>query len=560
MSTAGAADGPAPGQAPGATTAVLVCSDVVERRGSRLSLDGIAAALRRDMPGARVYMLRDLCSRSSDLDAVVQELGARRVVVGCCEAATRRQRLLGALRSGSAHPAGVQVVDLMPGRRASPEDIAEQSVARLRAALARVSCADLDAPVREGAPALGSVLVSRRDLFGLRYLARRPVAAWAMERCGGQGPSRPCVAACPHGALCLDGSAILVDPAACTGCGTCVRVCGSGAMALSGASVGELEAAALVVLDEARRLRLGVAVACSAAGAELAVGGEWLPLEVPSLEMVTAGWVLELVAAGVSVTLIACEDGACASRGRDLMGFCGTLLGEAAPQQRSLLVRPGARPAGPAPGGDGEGGPGVVELREPRATVAALTALAPGGGGAWRLESPLAPLGEVSVDRARCSGCGCCATACPTGALGANPGEDGALSLTFAASQCHGCGACVGSCPEGAVSLRRAVSSSSLVAGLRVLVEVAGPGCCAVCGKPLAGRLVAQAVAARLATSHPEIAGRLKAADRCADCLLTARGLGLSFGWPLAPGAVRRTIAATYEPGEGLTPAKEEGP
>jgi ferredoxin len=501
---------------------VLVCSDVVERHGGQLCLDGIAAALRRDVPGARVYMLRDLCSRSSGLNAAVQELGARRVVIGCCGAATRRQRVLGALRSGSAHPAGVQVVDLMPGRRAGAEDIAEQSVARLRAALARVSCADLDAPVSDCAPALGSVLVSRRDLFGLRYLARRPVAAWAAERCAGQGPSRPCVAACPHGALSVAGTAISVDPAACTGCGACVRVCRPGAMALSGASVGELEAAALVIVQEARRLGLGVAIACSAAGAELAVGGEWLPLEVPSLEMVTAGWVLKLVAAGVSVTLIACEDGACAGRGRDLMGFCGNLLDEAAPQERSLLVRPCARPPNPAPAVDGEDSPGVVELREPRATVAALTALMPEGNATWRLESPLAPLGEVTVDPTCCSGCRCCAKACPTGALGANQAEDGALALTFAMSQCHGCGACVGSCPEGAVSLRRAVSSSSLVAERRVLAEVAGGGCCAVCGKPLAGGLVAQAVAAHLATSHPQIAGRLKAADRCADCLLRA--------------------------------------
>jgi ferredoxin len=292
----------------------------------------------------------------------------------------------------------------------------------------------------------------------------------------------------------------------------------------------ELEAAADTLVDDARRLGLGVAIVCSAAITEMPVGGPWLVLEVPSLEMVTAGWVLQVVAAGDRVTLVGCGEKACAGRGREMSLLSAEVVDQVAPGRRHLVVGPGDRlpaclGAAGAPGGaprDQSGPP--VRLHEPEATVQAISRLSDGPGSPWRLESPVAPLGEIAVDAARCSACACCVPACPTGAISAPsaPGG-GAFVLTFDPSACPACGACVPSCPERAVSLRRAVSSATLASGRRTLVELARADRCPSCGKPRPGRHAAHVVAAKLAGSHPEIASRLQGEDRCADCLLTVR-------------------------------------
>jgi len=277
---------------------VLLCSDVVERRKSPLAPEEVGVALRRHCSGVSVVVVPSLCSWSSDLLATLQSLRARRVVVGCSQGNAKRQKILGVVRNCGVHPAGAQVVDLAPGPGAGPRRLAEQSMARLRSALARVSCADLGAPVNESTVPLSSVRVSRRGLLSLGYVVARPVAGWAAELCAGRGPARPCTQACPHGALSLTGGRISVDGGVCTGCGACVSACRSGAMSLSGTSIGALEASAGALVEDARRLGLGVAIVCSKASATVELGGDWLELEVPSLSMVSTGWALQVVAAG----------------------------------------------------------------------------------------------------------------------------------------------------------------------------------------------------------------------------------------------------------------------
>jgi ferredoxin len=137
-----------------------------------------------------------------------------------------------------------------------------------------------------------------------------------------------------------------------------------------------------------------------------------------------------------------------------------------------------------------------------------------------RIESPAPPLGEISVAAERCSACACCALACPTGALAAKYSAEPTLMLAFDAAACFACGACVTACPEGAVSLERVADRASLPAGRRQVAQVAVGNRCRSCGRPLAGGLVAHVVGQRLAASHPEIAARLRQADRCTDCLL----------------------------------------
>ena len=515
-----------------AAGAVLVCSDVFDHQPVELSAEMICAALRHHSPEVRVFVVPELCSPLSGLPATVRALGAGRVGVGCRRGHARRQKILGSLRDAGVNPAAAQVVDLMPGALARPQDVAEQSVARLRAALARVSGADVSASVRDAGAVLGPGRVSRRDLFGLGHLGhlgRRPVAAWTADLCQGRGSSRLCAQSCPSQALSAAGPGVSVDAASCRGCGACVAACRSGAMSLSGASMAELEAAAGALVEDAVRLGLGVAIVCSSAVAKVALGGPWLALEVPSLEMVTTGWLLEIVAAGAMVTVRSCGEGACRRRGAELARLSGDVVGKVAPGRRGLVVVPGE---GPSPR-DGAGTPlevgrrrghGLaVELHEPGATVRAMSALAE-HTGPWQLVSSVAPLGDVVIDVARCSACRACLTACPTGAISA-PGrqEDGAMVLNFDASACPACGACASSCPEGALSLHRAIGSSCLPGGRRTVAQVAGGKRCASCGEPVGAGLVANAVAAKLAASHPVIASRLLSGeDLCPDCRLGA--------------------------------------
>ena len=537
-----------------ATVVVALCSDTLGRPDLALDLGAVSAALCGQDTAARVVAVKDLCARFSDLAEVVRLGPAVRVVVGCSRARERGQRIRNVLRGAGMHPSGVRVVDLSPAPRAEPARAGEQGVARLRAAIARVSAARTAAPVEERAESLANAAVSRRDLFRLTGPPPHPVAIWSADCCDGRGPARPCTEVCPHGALAVVASRVGVDAARCTGCGACVRACRSGAMTLNGASMEELEAEANCLSQDARKLGLGIAVVCAEAEVGSYAGGSWLPLEVPSLEMVTVGWVLQVLAAGVPVAIAGCEKRACAARAVATSQFASALLGKVAPELAHLVSGPESlRRTSRREGRTLPLYPSTVprppshflqiRLSEPEATVLAVRQLTSdrpldrqldgAGAKSWRLESPVAPLGDVEVDIGRCSGCQCCTEACPSSALSVGGGGATARGLIFDPSACSGCAACAKGCPERAISVARAVSSAVLTGRKRVIARISGPAparmpaaeLCRLCGGPLPSSSVTGAVADRLAVSHPEVASRLRARDRCEHCLTAAGSL-----------------------------------
>lgn len=527
---------------------VLLCTDVSEIGPGRVAASEIAADVQARAPGLRLAIVPNLCAGPAALPAALRAVGARRVVAGCRRAVTRREEIIGRLlQAGIRHP-GIGIVDLMPGGRPDRHRVTTQSAARIHAAAARVGNADLDPSTGDQpTPAIGRV--SRRNLFHPGTIARRPVARWSAGRCPGSEGCGTCASACPHGALHVTGSGVTADPAACTGCGACLTACRAGALTVSGLSVQAFEAAASVLVAEARRPGPGsvhgVAIVCERSSTELPVGADWLPLEVPSLEMASGGWLLQILSAGVGVAIAGCDDDACARHGRELDSLCDALAGEHAHGWRRLNGRfAGWEPADSSrPVRDTAGLALPLRFREPEATAGALSALLSRATGAaigtpapaaapislppgtrhgrqWRFEAQSAPLGEITVDSARCSACGNCAHACPTGALTATYRDGPALVLSVDASQCSACGVCISSCPESALSMRRVLDSASLAVGRQTVGEVVAGGRCESCGQPLADGLASGIIGLRLAGSHPGIADRLRHEPRCTDCLL----------------------------------------
>ncbi len=81
---------------------------------------------------------------------------------------------------------------------------------------------------------------------------------------------------------------------------------------------------------------------------------------------------------------------------------------------------------------------GIVTRRHPFAPVP------PGEGAA-------APGGLPALDASRCTACGDCVKACPTGALQAAPESTSRRTVSLSYGQCVACGDCLPACPERAL-------------------------------------------------------------------------------------------------------------
>jgi heterodisulfide reductase subunit A2 len=111
-------------------------------------------------------------------------------------------------------------------RGASPFEPTATHLAGIYVAGAAAGPRPIREAIRDGAAAAGLVLASLvpGDRFPLEPLAAEIDAA----RCGG---CAVCVAACPFGAIALDGETgrAVVAAVLCRGCGTCVAACPAGA-------------------------------------------------------------------------------------------------------------------------------------------------------------------------------------------------------------------------------------------------------------------------------------------------------------------------------------------
>jgi len=122
------------------------------------------------------------------------------------------------------------------------------------------------------------------------------------------------------------------------------------------------------------------------------------------------------------------------------------------------------------------------------------------------------PLGTVRLGGGQCTGCGLCATVCPTRALTASATTDGVFRLSFRHGACVACNECVEICPEHCLVLERGASLEERPP--EVLFEDEEV-CCPGCGKPVGSRAmiakVRALVPAKLADAGIELCPECKA-------------------------------------------------
>lgn len=512
---------------------VLLCEGL-ERLGDGLDLGAVTAWLAGQAPSVEIRVMPGACQQPEQWLASDLKEGSG-LVLGLCSLDGDRHELDTRARKLGLDPFALQVLDLgsccalvHPRREGT-----EKAKLLLAGAVARSEAYPGSRP-ENAKPILGprargadgrAQQVSRRSLFSLPSIRYDVVPSIREEACTAGDGCRICARSCPREALVLEGGRMTLTRAECTGCGACVSACPRSAIELPGASLAELEAQLAVLLAAGPHLSdpRGILFHCpKGAGAldELARKGlgypsGWLPVEVPCLGMVTAGWVLHCLNLGAeAVGLLPCRQEECRFGQRGVIAgradYCRALLGAigGAPDSVRLLDpadvaelgrglerlptsrRPSDTATRPRGGGDAPGGGlggtarSVVELAERLGKARDVS-----------LAHPYSPLGSVRVS-AGCTGCWACASACPTGALAVHR-EGDSVSLGFDPSRCVGCEECVPICPERVVHVDKATDLDRLSRGERTLYRDSEARC-QRCGSPVAPRAMLDRIAALL--------------------------------------------------------------
>jgi len=351
---------------------------------------------------------------------------------------------------------------------------------------------------------------SRRSFLTIGGPAYRVVPDADPARCRATDGCTICVDACPHGALEWTSGVIRKDRLACEACGRCVAACPADAMVHPTFTPDQLHAE-MLALARCCTEPFGVALNCSR-GEPTAPAEGWFTLQVPCVGMVPPHWMIALLLYGAAAVVVpGCSCGVEADAEERIEATVGLarrwLASAGVDRGRERLARRTAPfPPGPLP---------PVEPPRPLfgACGAADVATMLGGIG---VDDGAAPLGLVTISE-RCTGCGMCATACPTGALVSHT-VDGGLSLMFDPARCPGCGRCVARCPEdGSISVRRTVQPVELGAGTRA-VATHRLALCVGCGNAIATQTALDRIAVPLAG---DVSVLKRVTSLCIECRRT---------------------------------------
>ena len=519
-------------------TLVLLCGDLNEAAGRRGwgTADAVEAWLRRHVPDVAVEIAPGLCHEPRLVRELAVRHGAQRLVLGLCSSDFSQTEIEAAARKAGLDSLGIEVAVLGEHFR-QPNDAQPTELAGivLAAAVAKArafpgSCPGDTRPVFKWGEK-----VSRRSLFSLPPVHYRPVARVEPGRCAAESGCHLCVAACPRQAMGLTDDGIGVDKPRCEGCGVCVAACPRGAISVAGHSPAQIELQVMTSLSIAPEClpERRVLFACRRSlqawrekGRYIAPG--WLPVEVPCAAMVPVAAILHCLARGASmVGLVPCASRCSLDQLETIKGrtdYCRQLLramGDA--PERVSFVGPGSiRPLVGLPSAarqraardDGMPPPPMFG---PGATVQALWDLAGGPDGSVALAHPSSPLGVVSINPAKCSGCGMCADTCPTEALRLERAEHG-VALTFDAGLCTGCALCAECCPETSSAALRVdkLTDFARIRQARVTLNRSREARCVACGAPIAPEGMLQRIRDLLGPDAPSLSNTI--GSYCLSC------------------------------------------
>ena len=125
------------------------------------------------------------------------------------------------------------------------------------------------------------------------------------------------------------------------------------------------------------------------------------------------------------------------------------------------------------------------------------------------------PLGKVTIDDSKCTGCGLCAGDCPTQALAFSASEESdTYQLLFKHSLCIACGQCVEICPEQCLYLERTLELASLNNPPAVLFEDEIVRC-RECGSPVGSSTMIESLRAKLPAGGSSHASHFELCPEC---------------------------------------------
>jgi ferredoxin len=125
------------------------------------------------------------------------------------------------------------------------------------------------------------------------------------------------------------------------------------------------------------------------------------------------------------------------------------------------------------------------------------------------------PLGKVTLEKDRCTGCGLCALDCPSGALTVSAdNESSVYQLLFKHNLCVACGQCVEVCPEQCLHLERTLELDEISQPATMLFEDEIVRC-SDCGSPFASRAMINSIKAKLPTTGQLPSSQLELCPTC---------------------------------------------